>query len=77
MREIPEGCREIITDNFTPAGYNIGTAAGQTVMHCRATLFPATREIRITWRVVAGGVLQGPPAPDNSKTNQNSCRNRK
>ncbi|MGB7788856.1 HIT family protein [Methanoregula sp.] len=34
----------MIEENFTPAGYNIGfnvgTAAGQTVMHCHCHVIP-------------------------------------
>ena len=37
-------CKEIIEENFTPAGYNIGfnigAAAGQTVMHCHCHVIP-------------------------------------
>ena len=37
-------CKEVIEKNFTPAGYNIGfnagTAAGQTVMHCHCHVIP-------------------------------------
>ena len=37
-------CRNILRDNFEPdgynLGYNIGEAAGQTVMHCHAHLIP-------------------------------------
>ena len=37
-------CRTIIDENFHPdgynIGYNIGTAAGQTVMHCHCHLIP-------------------------------------
>lgn len=58
MRKHPEGCGEIIMDNFSPADSKTGTATGQTVMH--ATLFPATREIRITRQVVAGRNYQDP-----------------
>jgi diadenosine tetraphosphate (Ap4A) HIT family hydrolase len=37
-------CREIIEEKFSPAGYNIGfnvgEAAGQTVMHCHSHVIP-------------------------------------
>jgi len=37
-------CKEIIEENFTPAGYNIGfnigAAAGQTMMHCHCHVIP-------------------------------------
>jgi len=37
-------CKEIIEENFKPAGYNIGfnvgEAAGQTVMHCHCHVIP-------------------------------------
>jgi diadenosine tetraphosphate (Ap4A) HIT family hydrolase len=37
-------CRTIIEENFRPAGYNIGFniggAAGQTVMHCHCHMIP-------------------------------------
>lgn len=37
-------CKEDIEENFTPAGYNIGfnvgVAAGQTVMHCHCHVIP-------------------------------------
>jgi diadenosine tetraphosphate (Ap4A) HIT family hydrolase len=37
-------CKEVIEENFSPAGYNIGfnvgTAAGQTVMHCHCHVIP-------------------------------------
>ena len=37
-------CKEMIEENFTPAGYNIGfnvgEAAGQTVMHCHCHMIP-------------------------------------
>jgi len=36
--------KDVIEENFTPAGYNIGfnvgTAAGQTVMHCHCHVIP-------------------------------------
>jgi diadenosine tetraphosphate (Ap4A) HIT family hydrolase len=44
MADLIETCREIIEDNFTPAGYNIGynigTVAGQSVMHCHCHFIP-------------------------------------
>ena len=37
-------CKEVIEENFSPAGYNIGfnigEAAGQTVMHCHCHMIP-------------------------------------
>jgi diadenosine tetraphosphate (Ap4A) HIT family hydrolase len=37
-------CKEVIEENFRPAGYNIGfnvgEAAGQTVMHCHCHVIP-------------------------------------
>ena len=37
-------CKEVIEKNFRPAGYNIGfnigEAAGQTVMHCHCHMIP-------------------------------------
>jgi diadenosine tetraphosphate (Ap4A) HIT family hydrolase len=37
-------CKEVIDENFKPAGYNIGLnigeAAGQTVMHCHCHVIP-------------------------------------
>jgi diadenosine tetraphosphate (Ap4A) HIT family hydrolase len=37
-------CKEVIEENFKPAGYNIGFnvggAAGQTVMHCHCHVIP-------------------------------------
>ncbi len=37
-------CKEVIEKNFRPAGYNIGfnigKAAGQTVMHCHCHMIP-------------------------------------
>jgi diadenosine tetraphosphate (Ap4A) HIT family hydrolase len=37
-------CRELIEENFRPAGYNIGfnvgEAGGQTVMHCHCHVIP-------------------------------------
>jgi len=42
--DLIEECRKIIAENFRPAGYNIGwnigTAAGQTVMHCHGHFIP-------------------------------------
>lgn len=44
MTDIIDVCREIIVENFNPAGYNIGynigAAAGQTVMHCHCHFIP-------------------------------------
>ena len=37
-------CKEVIEENFSPDGYNIGfnagAAAGQTVMHCHCHVIP-------------------------------------
>ena len=37
-------CKEVIEEDFKPAGYNIGfnvgVAAGQTVMHCHCHMIP-------------------------------------
>jgi diadenosine tetraphosphate (Ap4A) HIT family hydrolase len=37
-------CKDVIEAEFSPAGYNIGfnvvTAAGQTVMHCHCHVIP-------------------------------------
>jgi diadenosine tetraphosphate (Ap4A) HIT family hydrolase len=37
-------CKDVIEENFKPAGYNIGLnigeAAGQTVMHCHCHVIP-------------------------------------
>jgi len=37
-------CKKVIEENFNPAGYNIGfnvgVAAGQTVMHCHCHVIP-------------------------------------
>ena len=37
-------CKKVIEENLSPAGYNIGfnvgTAAGQTVMHCHCHVIP-------------------------------------
>lgn len=42
--DLIEVCREIITENFRPDGYNIGmnigAAAGQTIMHCHCHMIP-------------------------------------
>ena len=39
-----DACNEVIEKNFRPAGYNIGfnvgVAAGQTVMHCHCHVIP-------------------------------------
>ncbi len=44
MTELIDECREVIEDNFQPAGYNIGynigTVAGQTIMHCHCHCIP-------------------------------------
>jgi diadenosine tetraphosphate (Ap4A) HIT family hydrolase len=44
MVERIDECRNIIEENFRPAGYNIGynggEAAGQTVMHCHCHFIP-------------------------------------
>ena len=42
--DLVRGCRTLIEENFRPAGYNIGfnvgEAAGQTVMHCHCHVIP-------------------------------------
>ncbi|NMB79394.1 MAG: HIT family protein [Methanomicrobiales archaeon] len=47
MTDLIEECRQILTENFRPdgynIGYNIGEAAGQTVMHCHCHLIPRYR----------------------------------
>jgi diadenosine tetraphosphate (Ap4A) HIT family hydrolase len=44
MVSLIDECRKIIDENFRPAGYNIGynvgTVAGQTVMHCHCHFIP-------------------------------------
>lgn len=44
MTDLIGECRKILEENFRPAGYNIGynvgEAAGQTVMHCHCHLIP-------------------------------------
>lgn len=44
MADLIDDCRMIIEENFRPAGYNIGynvgTAAGHTVMHCHCHFIP-------------------------------------
>lgn len=44
MTDLIDECRNIIEENFQPAGYNIGynigAAAGQTVMHCHCHFIP-------------------------------------
>jgi len=39
-----DDCKAVIEENFRPAGYNIGfnigVAAGQTVMHCHCHMIP-------------------------------------
>ena len=44
MTELIGDCRTIIEEKFSPAGYNIGynigAAAGQTVMHCHCHFIP-------------------------------------
>jgi len=39
-----DACKEVIEKNFRPAGYNIGfnvgVAAGQTMMHCHCHVIP-------------------------------------
>ncbi len=43
-----DACREIIDGRFHPAGYNIGfnvgRAAGQTIMHCHCHVIPRYEE---------------------------------
>ena len=47
MTDLIDECRAIIEDNFRPDGYNIGvnigTAAGQSVMHCHCHFIPRYR----------------------------------
>jgi diadenosine tetraphosphate (Ap4A) HIT family hydrolase len=44
MTALADTCREILDENFHPdgynIGYNIGSAAGQTVMHCHCHIIP-------------------------------------
>ncbi len=44
MFALIDECKQVIEENFTPAGYNIGfntgVAAGQTVMHCHCHMIP-------------------------------------
>jgi diadenosine tetraphosphate (Ap4A) HIT family hydrolase len=44
MIDLIDQCRTVIEDNFRPSGYNIGynvgLAAGQTVMHCHCHFIP-------------------------------------
>jgi diadenosine tetraphosphate (Ap4A) HIT family hydrolase len=44
MLDLIDVCREVIVENFKPDGYNIGmnigTAAGQTIMHCHCHIIP-------------------------------------
>ena len=44
MVALIDECKTIIDDNFNPAGfnigYNVGRAAGQTVMHCHCHFIP-------------------------------------
>jgi diadenosine tetraphosphate (Ap4A) HIT family hydrolase len=44
ITDLIDECRGVIEDNFQPAGYNIGynigTVAGQTIMHCHCHLIP-------------------------------------
>jgi diadenosine tetraphosphate (Ap4A) HIT family hydrolase len=69
MAELTEECKAIVEDNFLPdgynIGYNIGAAAGQTVMHCHCHFIPRYKGdtdnprggVR---RVVAGKYYQDP-----------------
>ena len=47
MTDLIDECRAIIEDNFRPdrynIGFNIGTAAGQSVMHCHCHFIPRYR----------------------------------
>jgi len=44
MISLIDDCKKVIEENFRPAGYNIGfnvgAAAGQTVMHCHCHMIP-------------------------------------
>ncbi len=44
ITDLIDVCRGVIEDNFQPAGYNIGcnigTVAGQSIMHCHCHLIP-------------------------------------
>jgi diadenosine tetraphosphate (Ap4A) HIT family hydrolase len=44
MFALIDECKEVIEENFKPAGYNIGfnvgAVAGQTVMHCHCHVIP-------------------------------------
>ena len=44
LLDLIDACKEVIEENFHPAGYNIGvnvgSAAGQTVMHCHCHMIP-------------------------------------
>ena len=69
ITDLIEECRQIVEDNFRPdgynIGYNIGAAAGQTVMHCHCHFIPRYRNdtdnpkggVR---RVIAGKYYQDP-----------------
>jgi diadenosine tetraphosphate (Ap4A) HIT family hydrolase len=69
MVDLIDECKTIIEDNFKPdgynIGYNIGNAAGQTVMHCHCHVIPRYKGdtdnprggVR---RVVAGKYYQDP-----------------
>jgi diadenosine tetraphosphate (Ap4A) HIT family hydrolase len=74
IAELTEECRVILDEKYSPAGYNlgynIGTAAGQTVMHCHCHLIPRYRGdtdnprggVR---RVVKGKYYQDPTLANN------------
>ncbi|HNX17390.1 MAG TPA: HIT family protein [Methanoregula sp.] len=44
MIDLIDECKKVVEENFRPAGYNIGfnvgEAAGQTVMHCHCHMIP-------------------------------------
>ncbi|MDD1698328.1 MAG: HIT domain-containing protein [Methanoregula sp.] len=73
--DLIDECKTIIEDNFKPDGYNIGfnigNAAGQTVMHCHCHVIPRYKGdtdnprggVR---RVVAGKYYQDPMRKSSS-----------
>ena len=61
--ELVVACKEMIEENFTPSGYNIGfnigSAAGQTVMHCHCHVIPRYPGDVISPRGGVRGVVPG------------------